>query len=302
MLVLATLIAGCGTKQAQEAKTATVPQVGIIDISKAVKAHPKYKQLMELGQQADTLAAQLEAQQNAMISKSQIAQSTQSQNEMDELNKSFEQEFNAKISAKEEELNPRLAEKADDIRRSMSHELEAYNDQLEKEYQPQIFNLQLKLKTLQPAKEETASLQVEVEKLQAQRSEALATKQKQLVARMDELMAPEKAAAEQELAAYAKQLNEEISKKIIEKQAQMAARFSNQQLTAAEEQVIGEIKQQLTMKQQELQALQGFILENIKEKTAKVASGDSFEVVVTNIAVNINAVDITSKVVAECNK
>ncbi|MBP2627219.1 MAG: outer rane chaperone Skp (OmpH) [Firmicutes bacterium] len=305
MLVFALFTAGCGTKQAQDTK-APGPQVGIIDMNKAIKSHPKYNQLMVLGQQADTLAAQLEAQQLA----NQQSAATQggsipdmSQNQMAELNKAFEQEFNAKMSAKQEELNPKITAKADTIRRLLSDEMNAYNDQLDKEYQPQIFNLQLKLKTVQLAKEEAAVLQAELEKIQTQRSEALAAKQAQLAARMDELLAPEKAAVEQQLAAYAKQLNEEISKQAAAKQAEIVARNNEQQIPAAQvEQAPSQIQEQLAMKHQEIQALQGYIIANITEKTAKVAAESGFEAVLTNVAVNISAVDITTQVIAECNK
>lgn len=303
MLVFALFIAGCGTKQAVDTK-APAPKVGIIDMNKAVKGHPKYNQLMSLGQQADTMAAQLEAQQLASArGTSDTSISGMSQNQMTELNKGFEQEFSAKMSAKQEELNPRIVARADAIQRALSDEMQTYSDQLDKEYQPQIFNLQLKLKTVQLAKEEATVLQAELEKIQAQRSEALSAKQRQLAARMDELLAPEKAKVEEQLAAYAKELNEEISKKAAVKQTEIVARGNEQQMSAAQtDQASSSIQKQLAMKQQEIQALQGSIIANITEKTAKVATEGGIEAVLINVAVNVSAVDITTQVIAECNK
>ena len=301
MLVFTVFIAGCGTKKAEDT-TAPAPQVGIIDMNKAVKAHPNYNQLMTLGQQADTMAAQLEAQQ-AAAGRGTLGQSipNMSQNQMAELNTASEQEFSAKMSAKQDELSPRIGAKADAVRSQLSAEMTAYTTEIDKEYKPQIFNLQLKLKTVQLGKEETTALQTELAKIEGQRSEALAAKQAQLAGRMDELIAPEKAAVEQQLAAYAKELNAQISSKAAAKQTEIVGR-EQQSIPAAPNQGTGPIQEQLAMKKQEFLALQESIIANITEKTAKVAVENNFEAVLTNVAVNISAVDITTQVIAECNK
>lgn len=304
VLVVALFTAGCGAKQTQDTKVQT-PQVGVIDMKKAIQGHSKYNKLMELTKQADTLAGQLEAQQLAFAQQAQSAQLSPevSQSEMDELNKVLEQEFNAKISAKQEELSPRINAKADAVRSTLSAEMDAYNDQIEKEYDPQIINLQLKLKTVQLSKEETAAVQTDLEKLQAQRSEALATKQKELVLRMDELVSPEKNAVEQELAAYAKNLNEDLGKQAATKQAEIVARSNAQQQSVPQsDQASNDLQQQLVMKQKEIEALQEFILANITEKTAIVAAEGKYDAVLTNVSVNVSAVDLTTKVITECNK
>ena len=304
MLMVALFTAGCGAKQTQDTKEQT-PQVGIIDVTKAIKGHPKYNQLMDLTKQANTLAGQLEAEQQAVARQDQSVQLNPEapQRELEELSKVFEQEFNAKMSAKKDELSPRINAKADAARRTLSAEMDAYTEQIEKEYNPQIFNLQLKLKTVELSKEEMAALQTDLEKLQAQRSQALATKQQQLMLRMDELVAPEKNAVEEELAAYAKELNAELGQQGAARQAEIMARNSNQQpLAPQSNQVASELQQQLIMKQKEIEALQGAILANIKEKTAVVATEGKYHAVITNVAVNVNAADITAKVIAECNK
>ncbi|WP_378950964.1 molecular chaperone Skp [Pelosinus sp. sgz500959] len=301
MLVLALFTAGCGAKPTQDTKVQT-PQVGIIDMTKAIKGHPKYNQLMDLTKQADTIAGQLEAQQLAAMQQVQLSPEI-SQSEMEELSKVLEQEFNSKMSAKQEELSPRINAKADYVRQTLSAEMDAYNDQIEKEYDPQILNLQLKLKTVQSTKEETAALQADLEKLQAQRSEALAAKQKELVARMDELVSVEKNAVEQELGVYAKQLNEDLAKQAGVKQAEIAARSNQkQQLAVQSDQGLSELQQQLVMKKKEIEALQEFMLANITEKTAAVGTEGHYDVVLTNVAVNVSGVDITTKVITECNK
>lgn len=304
ILALMMLVAGCGTKQVQDTKEPQT-QVGVVDIKKAVQSHPKYNQLLSLEQEARKIAAQDQAQQAAMVQKAQenLVLPEGSQGDLAELNKIFQQEFTEKMSVKEKEINARLAAKENVIHQTLSDELKIYADGLDKEYQPQIFNLQLKLKTVQLTKEEAASLQEQLEKLQTQYADKMSDKQKQLAVQMTEKMAPDKVAAEQELEAYSKLVNEEISKKASAKQAEIAARnMPNLPMPAANSQVPDTFGQQLMMKQQEIQALQNSIIQDVKDKAGKIAIESGFEAVLTNVVMNVSGVDITDAVIKECNK
>jgi phage host-nuclease inhibitor protein Gam/Skp family chaperone for outer membrane proteins len=309
MIAFMMLVAGCSTKQqVQEPKAPEKPLVGVIDINKAAKAHPKYNQLQSLQQDANTLEAQVQAEQTAAAQRNQatLPLSDTSQGDMAELNKAFQQQFTDKMSVKEKEVNAKLAAKENSIHQTLSDEFKTYTDQVDKEYQPQIFNLQLKLKTVQLTKEDADSLQEELGKLQTEQADKMAAKQKELAAKMDEMLAPDKTAAQQELEAYSKQVNEEISKQAAAKQAEIAVR-SSQQLSAPSAALQGQAtdgskEQQLAMKQQEIQALQDSIIENIRDKTSKIAIERGLEAVLTNVTVNASAVDITDAVIAECNK
>jgi len=301
-------MAGCGTKQTQETTPSAAPQVGIIDMNAAVKAHPKYKQLMVLEEQADAMADKLEAEQLANAAQAQQMQKTalapdMSSNEIDGLNQAAEQEDNTKLTAKEREINDKLANKAKELSHKLTEEMNAYSDQVEKEYQPQIFNLQLKLKVVQLSKEEAASLQTELDKLQTQHSEALALKQEQLSKRMNELMAPEKATLGQEFETYRNQVADERAQKVAAKQIEIMNRGDEQRIpVATKDPMTSKVPEELAMKQQEIQQLQGLIIDNITENTAKVAAEGGFEIVLIHVVVNVSAVDITTQVIAECNK
>lgn len=306
MLVFMMLVAGCGIKKVQDAKEPPQPQIGIVDMEKAVKSHPKYNQLLSLEQEVRSLAAQEQARQAVLHQETQeggVMTPHSSSDELTELSKGFQQEFTENMEIKQQEINARLAEKEKVSHAELAQELQAYGEQLEKEYQPQIFNLQLKLKTIQLSKEEAASIQQQLEDLQRQHAEKIADKQKELSARMTEKMAPEKKAADQEMESYSKQLNEQIAKKAAAKQAEIAARNAGQTaLQVTPQPVNGTSSQQLVMKQQEAQVLQDAIFQDIKDKTGKVAVASGLDAVLTNVAVNVNAVDITALVITECNK
>lgn len=298
------LVAGCGTQKDQDTKAPAQPQVGIIDMNKAVKAHPKYNQFLTLEQQANTIAAKVEQAAITQQNQSNLAMPEMPQNNMAELNKAFEQEYNEKMAVKQKEMNTRLAAKEAALHKTLSEELKVYSEEVDKEFQPQIFNLQLKLKTVQLTKEETTSLQGELETLQAQHAKKMDEKQAQLVKKMEQAMAPEQAAAQEELGVYSNQLNQELSKQVAAKEAEMAVRNTPPAPTPGTTKlpVDNDLSQQLVMKQQEMQALQDSIIENIKDKTGKVAVERGFEAVLTNALVNVNGVDITDAVIAECNK
>lgn len=299
------MIAGCGTKQVQDTKAPSQSTVGIFDIDKVIKAHPKYSQLLALQEQEKTMVAEVEAKQAAAMQKMQITAAMPgiTQKDMDQLDKSFEQDFNRRMSAKQSELNAKLAAKEEATHRALSEELKVYSEELDKEYKTQIFNLQLKLKTVQLTKEEAALVQTELDKLQNQRSEKMSVKEQQLAAKMQAQLAPDRASAEQELAAYNKQVNEDISKQAAAKQAEMAARNQQQPSVSMENvQAASDIEQKLTAKQQEIQALQNFITGNVKDKAGKVAVERGLEAVVINTVVNVSGIDITDALIAECNK
>lgn len=302
MVFVAAFTAGCLDKSAKDTN-ATPASVGVIDMTKAVQAHPKYQQLTVLKQQLNTIIAQAQAKQQPVPSLSPA-------NPMQDhaaLNTAFEQEYKEKMSAKQAELHQRLVAKADQLRSQLASEFKEYTGEVDKEYQPQIFSLQLKLKTIQLSKEEMAALQAELEKVQQIRSEKLAVKEKQFAEQMDKTMAPEQAAVEQELAAYSQQLNNQLAQKAAAKGAEIEARNNslanaNSMSNAAASNQIRELEKQAGMKKQEISALEQAIIQDVRDTAAKVAAERQLDTIIANIQINVSAVDITESVIAEFKK
>lgn len=302
MVFVAASTAGCFNKPAKDTN-ATPASVGVIDMKKAVQAHPKYQQLTVLKQQLNTIIAQAQVKQQPVSS---LSPATPLQDHA-ALNTALEQEYKEKMSARQSELHQSLVAKADQLRSQLANELKEYTGEIDKEYQPQIFSLQLKLKTLQLSKEETASLQAELEKTQQMRSEKLAAKEKQLAGQMDQIMAPAQVAVEQELAAYSQQLNNQLAQKSAAKGAEIETRNSSQLdanslANVAASNQMRELEQQAGMKKQEVSVLEQAIVEDVRDKAAKVAAERQLDTIITNIQININAVDITEAVIAEFKK
>ena len=304
-MVLLVLVAatGCFNKTAQQ-DTATPAGIGVIALNKAVEVHPKYQQLLTLKKELNTIVAQAEVEQQQAAAKAKPQAGGLLPPDGAALNTALEQEFKEKMAAKQAELQQTLAAKAGDLHSKLETELKEYSSEVDQEYQPQIFNLQLKLKTVQLSQEELTALQAEVQKLQQMRSEKLAIKEKELSERMNASLAPEQAAAEQQLAAYAKELQAELAQKAAAASAEIAARnqASLDSLAPDPGAVTGQLAQQAGMKRQEIQVLEEFILQDVRDKAAKIAAERQLDSVIANVQVNVSAMDITEAVIAEFKK
>lgn len=286
-------LAGCAPKT-QDTKGPVQNQTGIIDMGKAIKSHPQYGQLERLQQELSSLSQQLE--QQAATSSQAATPSGLSASSASGISQALEQEFNARMADKQAELNKRIEAKAAEVNKELSAQMQAYAEEIDKVYQPQIFSLQLKLKTVQLSKDEMAALQKELETLQGERAAKLTAKEQELSAQMRERMNPEQAAVEKEMAAYAQTLNAELAKRA---EAASAPAMNTTPATAVPG---NDLEKAAIAKQQEISSLQEKIIKDIQEKTAKVAMERGLTEVVTNIRLNISAMDITDAVVAEFKK
>ena len=117
---------------------------------------------------------------------------------------------------------------------------------------------------------------------------------------MEQLMAPEKAAAEKTMNAYAQEVQTLLSQKATEKGAELSKRQNP--LPVPDGSLSTQAQQQLTAKRQEIEALQQYIVENIRTQAGKVAVAKGLDAVITKVLVNVSAMDITDEVIAQCNK
>ncbi|MEN6568201.1 MAG: hypothetical protein ABFC57_18105 [Veillonellales bacterium] len=308
------LLTGCFFKPAQDTKSPAAPQIGVIDMNKAIKAHPKYPQLAALQQQYNLLAAKLESRQSsaAMNASNNAGAGEQPliplpEEPRENSGAAFEQEYNARMAAKQAELKDAVDSKTARTRQELAAERQAYNEELDQQYQTPIFSLQLKLKTLQLEKGEMAALAEQLEQLQQERSVKAAAREQSLAARLDSVTLAAKSEAEEQLAAFSRQLQEEIDQKAAAKAAEISSR--NQTLlpenpppdTTASPRLpdTGEDEKMLALKRQEIDSLQQAIIEDIRDKAAQVAAGRGMETVLANVRVNLSAEDITMSVINE---
>lgn len=298
LLLSTVLLAGC-SRSTPETKPPEAPQLGIISVDKAVQSHPKYQEWQNNKQQAATIKEQLAATAGKGIAQSQAAINLPG-NMAASIQSAVEQEFKVKIAAKQQELQARLLEQAGKKRQELSAQLEAYAGELNQQYQPQLFNLQLKLQTVRMDEQQATALKQEINAVKAEQAAKLSAKEQEMAQQMEAALAPEKAAMEQELAAYAAQLNRELDNKLSAQTAELSAKLT--QPAAAPSAADSSLQQQLGMKQQEIKVLEEFILNDIRDKTAKIAVERGLEAVLTGQQVNVRAVDLTDAVIDAIKK
>lgn len=287
------VIAGCGSQQAKTNPPAQ-SQIGLIVMEKAIKAHPKYADVQRLQKDYAALAARIDAEQAQSLAAGAGLPPAASPAGLEQ---AAAKEFAARMAAKEAEVKTRLQAAADQVSRGMGAELDAYARELDQEYQPQIFSLQLKLKTVQLSKEEAAPLQTEMDRLQKERAAKISARQQELLAKNDAVMKGKQSEAEQELTAYAQSLNGELAGKLAGRQAEMANRIAQPGTTGGPAAV-----EKLAATERGIVALQEAIITDIRDKAAKVAVQSGLDTVLTEVKVNVTATDITDAVIAEFKK
>ena len=297
IVMLASFLSGCATKPPQDTKT---PQqtIGVLDMEKAVKAHPRWSQLDALHKKINTI--NLQAQQRVVQKQPEQVQPQELQQGLDAY---LSQEYEAKLAVKQAELKVVLDEKTAALRQEISSEYQAYMAELEKSYQPRLFSLQLKMKTLQMNKEEMASLQQEIEKLQSEQDNQRKIKEEQLSARMETAIAPQKAELEQQLSLYAHNLENELAEKRAQQTSQPSVTLpaGDSQLQDSPQ---GSDNADIEIKvlNEQITVLEDLIIGDIQDITAKIAAQQGLELVLTNIDTNISAQDVTNQVIAEFKK
>jgi hypothetical protein len=296
MVVVAGVATGCSlfNKPAEEAK-APVPTMGILDMQRAINSHPKYPALLAAQKELEVLAAGIQSQQTQSANKIGSKFPPAINGVRDELVK----EFNAKMAAKGSEMKTQLDGFLAKQRRDAQSEQDAYVAELDKDYNPRIFSLQLKQKTVQLTPDQQTAVQAELERLQKERAGKIADKHQELAAKIDAAMADKQVELKGQLDQYGQELSKTMGGRMKTLQAQAASQSSP--LTQPT-QVISDRQSQLVAKQQEITALEDAIIVDIKQKAAKVAQDKGLTVVLTNIRVNVNAIDITNLVITEIKK
>jgi hypothetical protein len=259
-------------------------------MDKAVKAHPKYADALRMQKESAALAASLDAEQ-AQAAGLPVPGGPAG------LEQAAAKEFEARMTAKDKEVRTRFAATVEQANRDMKAELDAYAAELDKEYQPRLFNLQLKLKTVQLSKEEGTALQAEVDKLQQERAAKIGVRQQELLQKTDAAMKAKQNEGEQEIAAYARSLNAELAAKVAGQQAEAASRIAVPGQTGG-----GSAAEKLAAANRDIVSLQDFIIDDIRDKSAKVAAQQGLDTVLAGVRVNVSATDITDAVIAEFKK
>ncbi len=274
--------------------------IGVIDMSQVLKAHPKYGQTIELQKELNTLKAEIDNKLNfinhqAMPNSIAVDEKAilSSQNQLGQ----------QQLIAKHAELNEKLQKKEDELRQSFNEQMNKDVAVIDEEYMPEIFNLKLKMKTLQMTEDAFNQMQAKINELQEARNKKVHEKQQQYLSQLGEQMKAEQQKATEEFNLFAQQVEKENKEFSSQKTAGLTERNNNVDNQGNESVAqIAELKQQVADKEVELQKIQDEILDEATSLVAKVALENNLSVVINKVKVNINGLDITDLVIQGFNK
>ncbi|WP_110954117.1 hypothetical protein [Anaerosinus massiliensis] len=275
--------------------------LGIIDMNKALKAHPKYKDLVRLNKEFNTLKAQNEEGQDFAVNR-QVPALNQGAVE-----EAAQQKENEKITAKRAEIKDKLKRKYEEVARPFAEKLQGEVAEIDQYYQPLLFDLKLKLETIQMQEEARNELNQKRIALENERNQKVQQKQKAVDDQVNAIMQAESQKAESEFSAYANQIAQSADAERVKKQTEITERNTKalEEQNAAMQFDVGKLakgKEAMIYKEQEIHVLEESIKNDIASKVAKIAIEKNLTTVLTTVEVNIHALDITDLVVAEFNK
>jgi hypothetical protein len=286
-LLLVLLIAGCAKKtEVVQPK----PEMGILNMTKAVKAHPRYAEVEKLQAERATLLAQLSRQESEAITARQ-----QAGLDLTNLTKATDQEFQTKMASRHAEIDRQLQAQSETLRRQVSEQVDKYVRELDESYQNRNFALQVKLKTVDLSKEEQAAIQKQMDELQNERMGKIVARQQELTAGMNDSMKQAEQAAAKDFDRYGQQLKSKLSAELAQKsQAMQPLPGAGLSIPAADD-----VQAKLEAKQRDITKLQQEIITDIKRRAAMVATERGLTTVLADVEIFTSAtLDITADVIA----
>lgn len=280
---------------------ATRTDIGIIDMQKALKAHPKYQDLVRLKKELNTLMAQNEGAQN-FTTDNQIPAVDQGA-----LDDAVKQKQNEKLIAKHAEINERLKRKNKELTDQFEKEFEVELAKINTYYQPMIFDLKLKMETANITEEARKQLNEKRINLENERNQKIEQKQQEFKNKINAIMQDESKKGETELAEARKEIEETIKTEKSVKQEEINTR-NNQTMLNQNEVVkldvnqIAKGKETMIYKEQEIAVLEESMHNDILGKVAKIAIEKNLVTVLAVVQINVSAMDITDLVIAEFKK
>lgn len=291
------VMTGCFGKQQDTKAPVNEEKLGIIDMNKAVKEHPRYNEYQTLQLQINAISYQLDAKKELPapnVLGNQPSEFAENQTASG-LDKNSQIEKGAKLSKKWNELDEKYQKTQLAIKQKAQAELADYSKELEKEYMMPLFNLKLKLNA-SLSQSEAEKIQAQVEKLETEKKQKYAARAAAVESTMNQAAAVEYERMQAELSAYQGEMNKEGPAPVADNQS------GNLLPKEADSTDQVKLTQQLTALQQKQAMLEQQIIEDIQNKTGQIAAEKGLDTVITNIKVNIRAIDITDLVIAGLKK
>jgi Skp family chaperone for outer membrane proteins len=233
---------------------------GVVNMQRLLEAHPEREKLRQIER---SLAAA-------------DAGGGESQASMD----TARREFETAMEVRQNQDKVSLEKKEAQLREELGEQRRLFIEALAAEYQSILFNLDLKLKTVQFSTTESQSLKKERERVEAERQQKLVAKDEALVARF-----------QQEMSKFADELSVQTK--------DYANKWMDDRLQRLK---TDSVKPEQEKRRQEFVELSGKMMQDVRQAVSKVALQEKLDIVWTRVIARQQAIDITDAVVLELTK
>ena len=254
--------AGCAVNPTAPTTPAKAPEpvFAMVDMQKLLEAHPERVRLRKMEQDLAALDA-----------------ATQDKSQLLEVAKI---EFESAMKIRQNQDQAMIEKKQAELTEQLNVERRQFIEKLEAEYRPLLFNIDLKLKSLQNSPTESQSLQQEKSRLENERQQKLKTKEDELIAHFQSEMKGFSQALNAESEAYAK-------------------KWMDNRMQELQKPVVAPEREK---QRQEIVALSGQMMHDVRNAVAMVAEREKIELVWYKPAVRKSVKDITELVTREITK
>lgn len=271
--------------------------IGIVDMRKALKSHPKYEAVTDLKSQRSAEAMALEAASRYTVGSGVSA----AIDPTDGLTDALLQKRDQLIRGKYDEANKRLQEHEQKLREQYEalhrDKIKAVDDQ----YLPEIFNLQLKLDTLQLTPEAAQNIHQQILKLRAEQSEQLNSIHNLYRQDISQEMQKIQETELQSINEYVARLDSELQEEAKTRRQQIVDRnqSAGEAVTNGDDASIKASQERIDQLTEQIAAGEKEIFDDIRDAAAKIATEKNIAAVITNVDINITAIDITDEIIKQ---
>ena len=296
------LVTGCGFSQWKWPGRQEKPRFAVVDWDGLVKRHPKYKKWQRQQERLDTAKWLRDRQlENGRKQLELLGKFSSLKNiGQDKFQKA---RWAAKLAEKRSQENDLLKKKREALETEAEARVKQQREQVEEQFQIPLFNLRLKLGSIKMTKQAQEALMEEQKELLEKRRQARAAIDDQKQQWLDEQLAPERAASQARLNAFAKQLAQDTVKEktgltLTDKGMDGKSQPGQQEL----DKLIASMDKQIRNQENEEKTLKDEINSDILSALKKVNLSRKYTLIFRNPRANINADDITEEVNAEVQK
>lgn len=295
ILAAALLISACGSNL----RGTQSDKIAVVNWHRAMENHPRYQNLQQQEKILKDLLEKRQGQEN--LARAQMG-SLEKLRQLRQLSEDsyWQADFNTRMVEQREREAKKLQLKIAEVEEQVDKELVPRKKAIEDNYQLEIFNLRALLGAVRLKIDERKALEAKLQLLQQERGQRVMELQAEKQALMEAQLAPYREEMQQRMADVAAQYQAEMLEHRKGKEQREKEMFSAapQALHNALAIMDREIEKQQEKNEQLRQQING----DISSQAVKLAHEHGYTIVFNQFKVNVNADDITDKVVESLKK